>query len=261
MLKDRIKELVESDQYISGIHNYCDRWCERCPFTSRCMNFAIGEEQTDDPEARDINSEAFWEQLGETLEATMEMLQEAVAREDVDWEDIALDASPEEAERKDEIAKDRPCARAAKKYSEMVESLFEKIPGSLKAKSKELLQSVEMDLPGATPEDDSEDIKDAMEVVSWYTHFIWVKLMRGIRGEMDDRPAILDDFPKDSDGSVKVALIAVDRSLAAWGRLYNHFPELEDLILDALLHLDRLRKNAERDFPEARAFVRPGFDD
>ena len=28
------------DGFIVGIFNYCDRWCERCPFTSRCRLFA-----------------------------------------------------------------------------------------------------------------------------------------------------------------------------------------------------------------------------
>ena len=27
--------------FIPSIHNYCDRWCERCPFTSRCRAYAI----------------------------------------------------------------------------------------------------------------------------------------------------------------------------------------------------------------------------
>ncbi|MEZ4618836.1 MAG: hypothetical protein R2867_25430 [Caldilineaceae bacterium] len=27
---------------IEGIHNFCDRWCERQAFTRRCANFAIG---------------------------------------------------------------------------------------------------------------------------------------------------------------------------------------------------------------------------
>ncbi len=73
--------------------------------------------------------------------------------------------------------------------------------------------------------------------------------------------AILDEFPKDSDGSAKVALIAMDRSIAAWGELHRHFPDAEDDILDLLAHLDRLRRHAEQEFPAARAFVRPGFDD
>jgi hypothetical protein len=28
------------DGFIVGIFNYCDRWCERCAFTSRCRVFA-----------------------------------------------------------------------------------------------------------------------------------------------------------------------------------------------------------------------------
>ncbi len=23
------------DNYIEGVYNYCNRWCERCPFTGR----------------------------------------------------------------------------------------------------------------------------------------------------------------------------------------------------------------------------------
>jgi hypothetical protein len=26
--------------FIPGVYNYCDRWCERCPFTGRCRVFA-----------------------------------------------------------------------------------------------------------------------------------------------------------------------------------------------------------------------------
>jgi hypothetical protein len=28
-------------RYIDFISAYCDRWCERCPFTERCSNFAV----------------------------------------------------------------------------------------------------------------------------------------------------------------------------------------------------------------------------
>ena len=67
-------------------------------------------------------------------------------------------------------------------------------------------------------------------------------------------------FPKDSDGSAKVALIAVDRSIAAWSKLLRTFPERETETLEILAHLVRLRREAEQEFPHARAFVRPGFD-
>ena len=30
-------DLTDNPNLISGIHNYCDRWCERCPLTARCL--------------------------------------------------------------------------------------------------------------------------------------------------------------------------------------------------------------------------------
>jgi hypothetical protein len=84
--------------------------------------------------------------------------------------------------------------------------------------------------------------------------------MRAIRGELDERLEPLDEFPKDSDGSAKVALIGLDRSIAAWGEIRNLFPHRDHDILDILVNLEQLRRNVEKAFPEARAFIRPGFD-
>jgi hypothetical protein len=42
--------------------------------------------------------------------------------------------------------------------------------------------------------------------------------------------------------------------------LREQFPDQADEILDLLVHLDRVRRGAERAVPDARAFVRPGFD-
>ena len=69
-----------------------------------------------------------------------------------------------------------------------------------------------------------------------------------------------DSWQSDADGSVKVALIGMDRSIGAWGALREYFPEKADDILDILVHLDRLRRKAEHLFPNARNFIRPGFD-
>ena len=87
-----------------------------------------------------------------------------------------------------------------------------------------------------------------------------VKLSRALMQEDRSLDDPSGDFSRDSDGSAKVALIGVDRSIGAWVRLRDHFPEKEDAILDVLVLLDRIRKRTESDFPGARSFVRPGFD-
>ena len=67
-------------------------------------------------------------------------------------------------------------------------------------------------------------LKDAVEVIRWYQHLIHARLMRAVRGELEERSEFPDEFPKDSDGSAKVALIAIDRSIAAWGTIRNQVP-------------------------------------
>ena len=67
-------------------------------------------------------------------------------------------------------------------------------------------------------------------------------------------------YPKDSDGSAKIALIAMDRSISAWAGLREALGDEADGILDLLASLTKLRSAAEGVFPKARAFVRPGFD-
>ena len=68
-------------------------------------------------------------------------------------------------------------------------------------------------------------------------------------------------FPKDSDGSMEIALIAMDRSIAAWSGLRIALgPDDADGILDLLAKLAAIRRETEKLFPRARAFKRPGFD-
>ncbi|MCK5470856.1 MAG: hypothetical protein KAI99_20175, partial [Cyclobacteriaceae bacterium] len=70
-----------------------------------------------------------------------------------------------------------------------------------------------------------------------------------------------DDFPKDSDGSAKVALIGIDRSISAWNILLSFFPEQKKQIITIIMLLENTQKNVENRFPGARGFVRPGFDE
>lgn len=60
-------------EYIRGIYNYCDRWCERCPFTARCENYAYGEETFADPASRDPKNAAFWNRLAEVFQHCIRM--------------------------------------------------------------------------------------------------------------------------------------------------------------------------------------------
>jgi hypothetical protein len=116
----------------------------------------------------------------------------------------------------------------------------------------ELQKSATLDAPPT--------LDEMVEIIHWYQHFIYVKLMRAVRGTLGNAEEECEGFPKDSDGSAKVALIAIDRSMAAWGYMHQFFPSHRDQIMGIIVHLERLRNRTETIFPEVRHFVRPGFD-
>lgn len=159
-------------------------------------------------------------------------------------------------ERKRRAAGKNRIAKAGAKYIKMVDQWFKKGEAALRAKEEEILAQVKLGVAGVKEEVAS--LTDVVEILRRDQHQIYVKLMRGLDTDKEDEAD--GEFPKDSDGSVNVALMAMDRSIAAWLRLKEFFPDKTDSILTMLVHLDRLRRAAEKEFPGARRFVRPGFD-
>lgn len=44
-------------------------------------------------------------------------------------------------------------------------------------------------------------------------------------------------------------------------RMHGYFPKRKDQMVKFLLQLERLRNETEKAFPNARSFLRPGFDE
>ena len=260
MKKEDLLKLGKDDRFISGIYNYCDRWCERCAFTSRCMNFAMVDEQFPDQESQDIRNEAFWQKLSETFKMTLELVQEMAEREGIDLDAIDIEEQEEQEALNDELARTHKCCRMSKAYSEMVDEWFDAVEELFGKREDATEAEMQIEMPSTDPLGLNASRDEALEVIRWYQHQIYVKLMRAVRGSLREEDESLDEFAKDSDGSAKVALIGIDRSIGAWGELRTCFFEHEDKILDILVHLEGLRRNVEEVFPAAREFIRPGFD-
>ena len=260
MDKEHIKKLAENPEFIPGIYNYCDRWCERCAFTSRCMTYALSEDDFDSPQSRDISNKAFWDKLHGIFKITLEMVKETAEEMGIDLEAIDRDEIKKQTEQVHKTAKEQPYTQAALVYTKMVDDWFDSNKELLEDKADELQTLAEAEIPGTRPNDGAVSIQDCLEVIHWYQHQIYVKLCRGasgmIRGELED----LEYFPEDANGSAKVALIGIERSMAAWAGLLDQFPDQEQSILDLLAHLKNLLRQVEAAFQDARSFVRPGFD-
>ncbi len=241
MRRRTLTELANNPDLISGIYNYCDRWCERCPLTSRCLVYATEQEDDEPPASRDLRNEAFWRKLGSIFLETREMIVEWAREAGVD---LAGNGEEHEAHsnRKRQLIDNHPLAKCGKKYANAASDWF-----------REFDQTMEVS--------DSERLEDAREVIQWYQYQIAVKTIRALSGRREEEDPELADFPKDSDGSAKVALIGIDRSIAAWRLMQLSLPERAGSIMTLMLQLERLRQRLEKGFPQARDFVRPGFDE
>ncbi len=258
MKRKKLTELAADPQLISGVYNYCDRWCERCPLTARCLSFAMREEELGEPETRDIRNEAYWQKLGAVLQETLELIRDTAQEHGIDLEAIETEPAAGKERLDNEAAENHKLCRAAKAYADMTDDWFREVGELFSQGEKGSGPQWEAHADG--PFEEKAGLRQALEVVRWYQHLIFTKLARAFRSKiLEDQETNLE-FAKDSDGSAKVALIAIDRSIAAWGDVRNRFPFQNKAIQDLLFHLDRLRKDLEHAFPEARAFLRPGFD-
>ena len=226
------------DGFIVGIYNYCDRWCEACQFTARCGSFADRAEfdASQDPGLRAV-----------------------------------VEAPP--------IPEERP-EPPPRWLEELIEEMNE---ASRQPMSAEELERLE---PKVLPEHkaidacariyftrawhfcqthrstEARDPSDPWAIVQWFAHFIGPKVHRALTGLADHKSDEYDlGPPYDHDGSAKAALVAIDRSQSAWLRLVETgicqpgdvLPFIDDLVW--------LGEKLESVFPNARAFVRPGFDE
>ena len=247
MNRDRLKKLAAEERFIKGIYNYCDRWCERCPQTSHCLNFSISEEEFSDPEARDIRNKAFWNKLSEILVESLKLLREGAERWGIDLDAVDCIEETEKTRAKEEAAENHLLCRVARRYGERVEEWF-------KGRETLFLEIAADARAGAS-------LEEAVEVIRWYQYFICAKVMRAVRGSVDEEDEGSNDFPSDSDGSAKIALIAIDRSIAAWAVIQRSLVDSDREVTDLMVFIDRLRQAVEEAFPLARSFIQPGFDE
>jgi hypothetical protein len=228
--------------HIDFISNYCDRWCERCAFTSRCGAFAVQV------------AEGMCGDLNDAIELALglphpESQAEALRPSDAWGEEMEADEEPGAAheaamalEVRLEKAKASPIAQLASACSILASRWLESRAAAAAAPADPILT-------------------EALEIASWDAHLVGAKLARALSGRIADQAGERsedDPIQNDWNGSAKVALISIERSEHAWRTIAQVTGEetpaaLADQFVD-------LRQQVEAEFPEAWQFVRPGFD-
>ena len=222
------------DGFIVGIFNYCDRWCERCAFTSDCRLFAdLAEMQA----SRDPNLKAV---------ADAPPLPEEAPPPPSAW-------LRELIEQMNEAEKHPPSLEEWQRMRPRVPAEHKSIDARATEYARRTYQWLtgNQDRPGLAEE-------PARDVISWFHTLIAAKIHRALTTWPDDDP---EDADFDNDGSAKVALIGLDESHASWLELAERGVvgrrEADSFIADLVW----LGEALERVRPNAREFIRPAFDE
>lgn len=219
---------------IPFIHNYCDRWCERCEFTTRCAVFERESESFD--QNHDISQKEFWENLANIFAETKQLIYKIAEENNIDLNAVDYTEIDAERKKKSEQIKQQPLHNLSRDYYKKVDKLLE---------HNDLFISA-----------DEQTKNEILPIIRWYQYFISAKIQRGLHSVDDDFD---DDFLRDCEGSIKIALIAVERSIMAWTILLNNSNLSE--ITPIIYLLKMIRRNCEEKFPNAQDFRRPGFDE
>jgi hypothetical protein len=232
------------DGFVVSIFNYCDRWCERCAFTSHCRLFADCAEidATLDPglrvvaEAPPLPAEApppLPDWLREVIEDYNRATQESVPATATGEADLERPLPPEHL----------AIEARSRQYRAAVHAWLAP-------------QRVQQARPTGTQD---HPPFGPVDVIAWFHTLLSAKVHRALSGLAEADP--LDTLDRDHVGSAKVALLGIDESHAAFlqllesGRITQ--AEADPFIADLVW----LGEALEQVFPAARAFVRPGLDE
>lgn len=247
-------ETTESEMFIDGIFNYCDRWCERCRFIDRCrladdeqLRNAAHRAAGEDPNDWNIVMEDFSRSLTETIS----LIREEAKRLGIDI-DTEADAIEDEVAGQMERAKRQPIYVATLEFTKRAGDFLQNYGKSL---DEELARQALGEKTAA--------VEDALETLSWYHIQVPAKVFRAIHDVCNDCDGNeLEQVDRDdTNGSAKVAHLGLLRSMKALLILQDCRPWLRDEITKLLLMIGDLVEAIDELFPGHKSFKRPGFDD
>ena len=226
---------------IEFISAYCDRWCERCAFTTLCSAYAVHA---------------------------------ALAMCDGDFAaaiELAVGASPDSDQAGRQgfdkyLAEYHPTERELAEVGREIDEREKRIDESPLTTDALVASTLSHQCLSAHSnwlgDHDDHSVRDAFEIASWDCHLIAAKLHRALSGrDAAEHDGFTEDDPIQNDwnGSAKVALISLDRSIVAWNKIAATTADADAAAIAE--RMQALRMDVERAFPKARRFVRPGFDE
>src|SRR5262245_11263328 len=177
---------------IEFISAYCDRWCERCAFTTRCSAYAV---------------HAALAMCDGDFAAAVELA-------------VGVPPDTERPRRQrfeEQLTEYHPTERELAEVGRKVDEREERIDESPLTTDAVVASTLTVQWLSAhrksLEDHDDHSVRDACEIASWDRHLIAAKLHRALSGRDEaehDRSTEDDPIQNDWNGSAKVVLISLD---------------------------------------------------
>lgn len=229
-----------SESSISGIYNYCFRWCERCPFTDRCGNYQLLDELDEDHHRKKV--QRVFRQVPLLFTDILNALKKSCERADYDWEDIKCDVDQEI------VASSETSLRELDQLSRQFTIALLRWFGEYRSQEK------------------PTSWHDAQEILQWYGALLSSKTHRAVNSLEEPWPDMPPDnsaegITSDGNGSAKIALLAMARCLGALSVMLQEPAGFEEELLTFTLDILRMQQALRHFYPYVNAFERVAFDE
>lgn len=252
----------EEKDYIEGIYNYCDRWCEKCGFTTHCFLFTQ-ESRIKTYEILHNGSLSGIEEMfkKDTGSAGDEHTGDKSTGGDFVDEEF-LDSLEENEDNEDNSSDREELKEPEHPINNLLDEYFNKAYIFIEALNKKynIMGLSKEKVKSRIEEDTFRDF----EVFAWFYTFIGAKLKRALFGLFELRNEEEEELKEihkyDMNGSAKIGIIAVKRSIQALNNLHKNLPDYFADTEELLILLGKILNAADELFPDCMEFKRPGFD-
>jgi hypothetical protein len=249
---------------IPNIYVFCDRWCERCAFGSRCEAYAANEavRKQDNLATDDETNRLFWHRIHKQLAEVISAIEREAKEHGVDLDVFEGLSKGKKFDLFQHKAVNNEVLKAGRKYEDAVDDWLDALA------DKGILRMMEF-MPGSVfrvsdeslSEEKKNELNALIEVVMRYQLQIYLKISRLYYTQGREQEAEEQTPDQASDGAAKMVLELINRSLVAWWYLKSDFAGFEKETRSLIFLLMRIKKRIEKEFPLAETFVRPGFDE
>lgn len=245
---------------IPNIYLYCDGWCEKCGYSSVCEVNEFHDNRNN-LTIHDKNNLQFWSDFMKSLTEIKNAIISIGEKEDVDWNNydgIQRRTRHDLFQGKKVVGDLLPAGRL---YEDFVDDWIDAMGENGKIVVDNNVSPPEFKVSKKYNSfENIDNINNSISILIYYQLKIYLKLSRTIYTSSKEKDNDNSDLPS-SNGTAKTLIEMLERSLVSWHNIYDAFgDDASGIEKKAMIHLIKLIKNIERDFPDARGYMRPGFD-